>query len=390
MSVTSLLVFSQPTWAQRVPQKDVEPVYLGFDDAYGQKTNTSAAAIEFGLLRAIEDINTAGGVLGGRPLKLLTTDNKGITARGKDNFIELAHTKDLVTVFGGKYSPITIEAAKEAQRLHLPIISVWGSADQITESVNQPSYAFRVSLKDSWGVTAMIKRISSQFKVSTACAILPNTAWGRSSDAVIKTQAPELGLSVPVTHWYNWGDRSFEAAYSKCLVNEGRAILFVGNEQEAATLIQEIALRPERERLPVVAHWGTVGGVLHELVRGDLNTVRFEVIQTFTFVGNQRPLALRLANAALKESGGKNVADIPSPVGIAQAYDAARLVAMAIDLAQSTRGEDIRAALEKLPPYEGAIKKYAPAFTAARHDALDASSVIFVKITPEGALIPIE
>ena len=206
---------------------------------------------------------------------------------------------------------------------------------------------------------------------------------------MIKNQAADLGLAVPVIRWYNWGDSSFEASYAQCLKNEARALLFVGNEREAAILIKEIARRPKSERLPVIAHWGTVGGILHELVGQDLNEVRFEVIQTFTFVNNTRPLAVKLANAAMKAGGYKNVADIPSPVGIAQAYDAARLVALAVDIAQSTRGEDVRAALEKLPTYDGAIKKYAPAFTSTRHDALDASSVIFVKLTPEGGLVPL-
>lgn len=375
--------------SQETLRQDAVPVYLGFDGAYGQKTNTAATAIEFGLREAIEDINASGGVLNGRPLKLMTTDNKGVTARGKDNFIELAQQKDMVAVFGGKYSPITVESLKEAQRLHMPIISVWGSADQITESGFDPSYAFRVSLKDSWGVKAMLKRIVTHLKASTACALLPNTAWGRSSDAVIKIQAAELGLSMPVIRWYNWGDDSFEATYNQCLKSEARAMLFVGNEREAAILIKEIAKRPKSERLPVIAHWGTVGGVLHELVGQDLAEVRFEVIQTFSFVNNERPVAVRLARAALKAGGYKNVAEIPSPVGIAQAYDAARLVALAVNVAQSTRGEDVRAALEKLPTYDGAIKKYAPAFTATRHDALDASSVIFVKLTPDGALVPI-
>jgi len=376
--------------SDRLPANSAAPaVYLGFDGAFGQKTNTAATAIEFGLRQAIEDINSAGGVLGGRPLKLLTTDNKGVTARGKDNFIDLAQHKDLVTVFGGKYSPVTVESLAEAQRLQVPIISVWGSADQITESGHNPSYAFRVSLKDSWGVAAMLKRIVSQFKASTACAIIPNTAWGRSSDAVIKKQASELGLSFPVIRWYNWGDTSFEVSYNQCLKNEATALLFVGNEREAAILIKEIARRPVNERLPVVAHWGTVGGILHELVGEDLDAVRFDVIQTFTFVNNTRPLAVRLANAALQAGQYSQVAEIPSPVGVAQAYDAARLVALAIDLAQTTRGEDIRRALERLPIYHGAIKDYDPAFTPTRHDALDASSVLFVKLTPQGALIPL-
>lgn len=377
-------------WAQTPARNDAPAVYLGFDGAYGQKTNTAAQAIEFGLKSAIEDINAAGGVLGGRPLKLITTDNKGISARGKDNFVELAQQKDLVAVFGGKYSPVTVESLPDAHKFRIPIISVWGSADQITENGMDPSYAFRVSLKDSWGVTAMLKRIVNNLNAKTACALLPNTAWGRSSDAVIKSQAMDLGLSIPVIRWYNWGDTSFAASYAQCLSNGARAMLFVGNEREAAILIKEIAARPVHERLPVISHWGTVGGVLHELVGKDLDAVRFEVIQTFTFVNNNRPLAVRLANAAIKAGGYATVADIPSPVGIAQAYDAARLVALAIDQAKTTNGEEVRNALEQLPPYQGAIKDYAPAFTATRHDALDASSIVFVKLTPGGALIPLD
>jgi len=366
------------------------PVYLAFDGAFGQKTNTAANAIKFGLNKAIEDINAAGGVLGGRPLALITTDNKGITARGKDNFIDLSLQKDMVAIFGGKYSPIIIESLTEAQRAHLPIISVWGSADQITDNGYETSYAFRVPLKDSWGVPALINRIVKNVGASTACAFLPNTAWGRSSEAVIKNHSRELGLNIPLIRWFNWGEKSFTESYSQCLDVGAQALLFVGNEMEAAVLIKEVAIRSPKQRLPIVAHWGTVGGTLHQLVGNDLNAVRLEIIQTFTFVNNKRPLAMMLASAAMKAGAYASVAEIPSPVGIAQAYDAARLVARAIDLAQSTDGREVRAALENLPDFEGAIKDYSPAFTAKQHDALDASSVIFVKLEPNGALIPLD
>lgn len=366
------------------------PVYLGFDGAYGQKTNTAATAIEFGLRQAIADINAAGGVLGGRPLRLKTTDNKGLTARGKDNFAELAQQKDMVAIFGGKYSPIIVESLPEAHREEIPLISVWGSADQITDNGYDPSYAFRVSLKDSWGVPALIKRIVSNVGASTACALLPNTAWGRSSEAVIKNQSRDLGLNIPLIRWFNWGEKSFAESYTQCLYSGAQALLFVGNEMEAAVLIKEVAGRPPEQRLPLIAHWGTVGGTLHQLVGKDLNAVRLEIIQTFTFVGNKRPLAVMLAEAAMKSGAYTDVSEIPSPVGIAQAYDAARLVALAIEAAQSTQGRDVRAALEKLPLFEGVIKDYAPAFTPKQHDALNASSVIFVKLEPSGALIPLD
>ena len=165
------------------------PVWIGFDDAYGLKTNTSAMAIEWGIRAAMAEINAAGGVLEGRPLKLLTTDNKGIAARGKDNYVELANTKDLVAVLGGKYSPVIVEMLPQAHRLQVPLISVWGSADSITDHDQSPSYTFRVSLKDDWGVEAMMKRLSSKYAAQQACAILPNTAWGRSAQRVIQEKS---------------------------------------------------------------------------------------------------------------------------------------------------------------------------------------------------------
>lgn len=61
------------------------PVIIGFDGEYGVKNSTSAQAIERGLTLAIEEVNAAGGVLGGRPLRLMTLDNRSVPARGIEN-----------------------------------------------------------------------------------------------------------------------------------------------------------------------------------------------------------------------------------------------------------------------------------------------------------------
>jgi branched-chain amino acid transport system substrate-binding protein len=364
------------------------PVWIGFDDAYGVKTNTSAMVSEWGVKAALEEINRNGGVLNGRPLKLMTTDNKGISARGKDNFVQLAGTKDLVAVLSGKYSPISVEMLPEAHRLNVPLISVWGSADPITDHDHKPSYSFRVSLKDDWGVEAMMKRLSTKYKVRQACAILPNTAWGRSAERVIQEKSAQNTAQFPVVRWYNWGDASLREHYKACLDSRTQGLLFVGNEKEGAILLQEIAAQTPSMRLPVVAHWGAVGGTLHELVKEELSMVRIDFIQTFTFINNKRPRAVFLAEWILKNNGLKSTLDIPSPVGAAHAYDTVHLLAKAIDIAQTTSPPKIRDALEKLPAFQGAVRHYAKPFTSQRHDALDKSQVLFVKLTPSGQLIP--
>lgn len=372
-----------PSWA-------AEPVYIAFDGAYGVKTNTAPKAIERGIQAAMEEINARGGVLGGRQLKLLTTDNQGLPARARDNYLDLAAKPGVVAVLAGKFSPVIMETVPEAQRMKVPLISVWGSADPITDHGHVPSYTFRLSLKDSWGVEAMLQRAAAVQKAQRVCAVLPNTSWGRSGHNIISSRAGRLGLTVVVTRWYNWGDKAFGETVAACRSNRAQVMILVANEVEAALIVREMAALPLGDRVPIVSHWGVTGGVMHELAGEALDKVDLQVIQTFTFVGNTRPRARQLAAWLMKEGGLTGVEQISSPVGSAQAYDMTHLLALAVEQARSTKGDDVRAALEKLRPFEGAMRRYAPAFTPERHDALGSPQVLFVKIERSGALTPLK
>ena len=191
-----------------------------------------------------------------------------------------------------------------------------------------------------------------------------------------------------MVRWYNWGDTSFNDHYQACMNSRTQGLLFVGNEKEAAVLIKAIAAQPHTQRLPVVSHWGAVGGTLHELAKEELSMVRVDFIQTFTFINNKRPRAVYLATWIQKKNNFKSTNDIPSPVGAAHAYDTVHLIASALQIAQTTSPQKIRDALERLPAFNGAVRQYTPAFSESRHDALDKSQVLFVKLTPSGQLTP--
>ena len=366
-----------------------EPVYIGLDGSYGQKPDTSSKAIELGARIAIDEINARGGVLNGRPLALLTKDNQGLTMRGRDNYVALAGQKDLVAVLGGKHSPVIIESIPDAQRMQVPYISVWGSANQITDTIPQDSYMFRLSLKDEWGVAALLTqavKVSTNHKV---CVLLPNTLWGRSGERVLREKAAALNATLASVNWYNWGDKSFNRQLDACTASGATAMLLIANETEGALIINELASRPKPERLPVVAHWGITGGAFAAMTGDALNNIDLRVIQTFSFVNNHRPKAQALATKAMAAQGVATTDAIVSPVGVAQAYDAVYLLASAINTAHTTQGTAVRNALERLPPYEGVIKRYAPAFTRTRHDALDKNQVLFVRMKADGSITPI-
>ena len=339
---------------------------------------------------AINEINRAGGVLGGRKLELVTRDNRSVTAVGVDNLRELAAMPDLVAVFGGKFSPVYIECLPVAQELGVLLLDPWGSADPITDHSYRPSYSFRLSLKDAWAGPAFVRFSKQQFKANRLGVLLPNTAWGRSNQAAIERAAVADGVNLAGLRWYNWGDTSLMTQYGELQAAGAQAIVLVANENEGALLVKEIAALPKSQRLPIVSHWGVTGGDFAQMAGEALRQVDFSVIQTFSFIGRDTPTGRRVL-AAMKRDYGIDTADqIKSPVGVAHAYDLTHLLARAIDRAGSTDRRKIRTALEQLGPYEGLVQRYDRPFTASRHDALSSRNVFFAKYTADDKLVPID
>ena len=69
------------------------PVRIAIDAEFSWPGSTSAQAIEQGIRIAIDEINGSGGVLGGRPLELITRDNGTVPARSMRNLEELARVR---------------------------------------------------------------------------------------------------------------------------------------------------------------------------------------------------------------------------------------------------------------------------------------------------------
>lgn len=366
------------------------PVYLGLDAEFGHKTSTSARAVQQGMQVAIDEINQAGGVLGGRKLELITRDNRSVTAIGVDNFRELAGIPDLVAVFGGKFSPVYIECVPVAHELGVLLMDPWGSADQITDHSHRPSYTFRLSLKDAWAGPAMVRFVKQRHGAGRVGVLLPNTAWGRSNQAAIERAAAAAGVSLAGQRWYNWGDSSLASQYAELRLAGAQAIILVANEAEGRILVSEVAALPEAQRLPIVSHWGITGGDFARMSGDALRAVDLAVIQTFSFIGNDSPAARRVLEALRRTHGIASADEVKSPVGVAHAYDLTHLLARAIEKAGSTDRRKVRDALERLGPYDGLVQRYARPFAPDRHDALSPERIFFARYTADDRLMPID
>ncbi|OSZ65777.1 ABC transporter substrate-binding protein [Hydrogenophaga sp. IBVHS2] len=365
------------------------PVYVGLDAEFGHRTSTSAQAIQQGIEIAMAEINQAGGVLGGRKLSLVTTDNRSITAVGLDNLRKLAAQPDLVAVFGGKFSPIYIEALPLVHELGLPLMDPWGSADGITDHPYQPSYTFRLSIKDAWVAPAFVRFAREHHRIGRLGLLVPNTAWGRSNKAALEAAVGTApGMRLVAHRWYHWGDASLMASYQALREAGAQAIVLVANETEGSLLIREMAGLPRDQRLPIISHWGITGGDFARMAGPALDEIDLVVVQSYSFVGARSPAAQRVLAALQRGWGHAAPEKVPSPVGVAHAYDLMHLLARAIDKAGSTDRKAVRAALEQLGPYDGLVQRYARPFTPTRHDALGPERIFFARYTASDELIP--
>ena len=364
------------------------PVLVGIDAEFSLDNSTSAQAIELGARIAMAEINQSGGFFGGRPLDIITRYHRAITARGIKNIREFAGMPDVVAVLGGRFSPVIIEQIPVLNEAQLPFIAVWSAADAIVDNGSEPNFVFRLSLRDSLAMPFMLQS-ARQRGLNKVGLLLTNTSWGRSNlTAVEKHMRSQRLPAVVDVAWYNWQDASLVDRYLR-LVNAGaKAIVLVANDDEGALLVREVAQLPAAQRIPIISHWGVTGGRFFEAAGPAIKQLDFSVVQTFSFF-NARKEPLQRFMAVAAGLGVKRIEDIESPVGVAHAYDAVHLLARAIRSARSTDRSAVRQALENLPAHQGLVRRYAPAFTASRHEALDSAQLLMARYRDDGVLVPV-
>ncbi len=364
-----------------------EPVLVGLDAEFGYAHSNSAEAIREGILLAVAEVNAAGGVLGGRPLALVERANHSVPARSIGNIKEMAGMKDLVAVFCGRFSPTVLEALPTIHAERIPLLDPWGAADAIVDNGYKPNFVFRLSIRDSWAMAAVLGEARER-GVTKVGMLLLNTSWGRSSLAAAEAwSVRNPGQRIVATRWFNWNDKSFLEPYQDLLRQGAQAVLLVSNANEAGTLIKEVASLPPGQRVPILSHWGVTGGDLPELAGPALHEVDLTVVQTYSFIGARDVRATRLVaahNRLFKTTGARG---IRAPVGVAHAYDLTHLLAKAIGQARSTDRAAVRDALERLGPHQGLVKFYPRPFTSERHEALSPQDVFVAVYEADGAIV---
>lgn len=366
--VVSLLVGASAAPAQ-------EPIKIGLVAALSGGSAKSGEGITRGLTIAIDEINAAGGLLGGRKLMLLRRDDESNPANGQTAARELMDQEKVAAMFGGIDSPVALGIVPLANKEKVPFFSVWAAATPITRNGANPNYVFRVSAVDALVDKALVQYARKTFDAKNLGLALVNNPWGESNEKGLAAAAQEQGIKIAAVEKFEDRDVDMVPQLTRLKAANADVIVLVANAAPGAQVMK--SLQRIGWSAPVISHWGISGGRFTELAGPWSQKVAF--IQTYSFFGPQNPVGQKVLSALkAKYSDIKGPEDVVPPVGVANAYDAMRMVALAIANAGTTDGDKLRQALESIDRYEGLIKNYARPFTAENHDALNENDYIMV------------
>ncbi len=357
-----------------------ERVKIGLVAALSGQSAKSGEGITRGLSVAIDEVNKKGGVLGGRMLELVRRDDESNPGKGQTAARELIDKEGVAALFGGIDSPVSLAIVPVVNAAKVPFMGVWAAATNITRNGADPNYAFRVSAVDVLVDKALMNHAMKTFGAKKPGLILVNNAWGESNFGGLTAAAKDMGLTLAGAEKFDDKDVDMTPQLGRLRDGGADCLILVGNAAPGAQVMK--SLQRSAWAVPVVSHWGISGGRFPELAGTSAGKVHF--VQTYSFFGNQGEVGKKVLAALMaKYPDVKGPGDVSPPVGVANAYDAMMLTALALDKAGSTDGAKLRDGLLAVENYKGLIKNYTKPFTEENHDALSENDYVMVRYNGE-------
>lgn len=368
-----------------LPAQAADTVKIGLIASLSGPSAKSGEAITRGLTIAIDEINADGGLLG-KQVELLSRDDENNPGKGLVAARELIQREKVAVLFGGLQTPVSLAIVPFVNQIEVPFMGPWAAGTPITKNGAEKNYVFRVSAVDELVDIALVERAVSVHGSKKPGMILINNPWGESNEKGLMAALKAKGMPNAGVEKIEGSDIDVVPQLTRLQQAGADTLFMVANVGPSAQVMKSL------ERMgwdvPVVSHWGPAGGRFSEL--GGPRAKDVEMIQTFTFSGNTSARAKTMMEKLMARFPEiKSEADVTPAVGIANAYDAMHLSALAIKNAGSTEGPKVREGFYAIDTYDGLIKSYKTPFTADKHDALGPEDYLFTQFI-DGKIVPIQ
>ena len=361
-----------------------QTIKVGLVTALSGQSARAGEAITRGVSVAIDEINAKGGVLG-RKLELVRRDDEATPAKGVIAARELLFKEKVAVLFGGLDTPVSLAIVPIVNQEKVVFVGPWAAGTPITKNGAKENYVFRVSAVDEIVNRAMLQYAQKTFNAKNCGMILVNNPWGESNEKGLLAALSAKNMKPAGIEKFEANDVDVVPQLTRLKAAGADCLFLVGNVGPSAQVVKSL------DRMgwmpPIVSHWGPAGGRFTELAGPSAPNVHF--VQTYSFFGKQTPIGQKVLKALMaKYPDIKGPGDVTPAVGVANAYDAMMLTAMAIQNAGSTDGHKVREGFYKIGRYEGLIKTYERPFTPDNHDAVNENDYVWTQFI-DNQILPV-
>jgi branched-chain amino acid transport system substrate-binding protein len=217
-------------------RSDGDAVRIGHFASLTGDTATFGRSADRGIRMAIEEVNARGGVLG-RPIEVITEDDRSVTEEARSAAQKLIQRDEVVALLGEVASSRSLAAAPEAQRTRVPMISPASTNPRVTEVGD---YVFRTCFIDPFQGAVMARFAHGDLRAKRV-AILFDFKQDYSvglADFFRKTFR-ELGGEIVADERYTSGDIEFRAQLTTIRGTSPDAIFVPGYYTEVGLIAKQ-------------------------------------------------------------------------------------------------------------------------------------------------------
>ena len=352
---------------------DDDTIKIGYIGDLSQSTALWGNAGKFGALEAIEEINAAGGVLGGKMLELVPMDGKGDSADSVNALRKLITDNGIVAEIGTNFSSCNIPMASVADELKVPIIGTAASNELVTidEQGNLHPYSFRMCFLDAYIGTVVGTYATKDLGYTRGALFTIN--GDTNSEAVgqfIEDAFLANGGELVAKEQCQTGDREFRAQLAKIKRADPEVIFVVMNDYAMNATFAKQAREMDIQCM-LMGHDGWDSDQLAAEAQGALDGCQF-----VSRIGFAMPEANDFADKIVAKYGGTKETECLF------GRDGVYWIADAIERAGSADPTAIRDALEATEVYEGLIGQLV--MNAETHNPVMACEVFEFSTTDAG------
>lgn len=215
-----------------------EPIKLGVVGPHSGPAAADGQSTLVGAQVAADEINAAGGLLGGRKIEIVAADTRGIPAESVSAFRKVVTQDKVVAVDCCWFSSSTIATHPTIEELKIPTTNGVSFLPDAKEHKFTYLFKFaqtpRLELRfvDYWVKKLNVKKVSF---------LARNDDWGRATSGVYQARLKELGGTVLSSDFYTPGERDFYSYLTKIKALNPDGINVVDISATAATQVKQIA-----------------------------------------------------------------------------------------------------------------------------------------------------